>query len=63
MGAVEEDLGDLLFSIDCIRVGYTGETEPVIIIELREKPPGDIPFREYQGYPVVWKVKGDTNAL
>lgn len=56
--------GDLR-EFDTIRTGSDGRQNPVLIVTLLTDPaPGwNVPFREFEGFPVVWKVNGKVFAL
>lgn len=55
-------LGELLFNVESVRCGMNGKHEAVLLVYVKDRP-AQIPFREFQGLPVLWKILGEHHAL
>ena len=49
--------------VEAVGIGTGGDQRPVIIVNLKEKPEWEIPFREFEGIEILWKVLGNAAAL
>jgi hypothetical protein len=48
--------------IDGVGIGTSGDKKPCFIVNLERDPEWKLPFDNYYGTPVVWKVKGKVFA-